>query len=365
MQRSMPTSSLAWLATRWVAPDSLIAALSVMAAQGLDPEPARRAGRLPADFERTLPRVSFLSAAEVWRHAIEACRDPSLGLRAAQRYLERDPSLIGYLVRTSPTLADGLRDKARFAPVEDELCRCEWVEDASLGIFRFHGSAGFYLPAVAEFVAARLVGAVRCLSTGAVDPVAVRFPHEAPSSLIAHRKHFRASLEFASDAFEVVYRLDALRHPPRTSDPALHALLLDYAEQKLSDALRPRGTAERVRELVTQMWRHGAGELPSRSQVARLLRVTPRTLSRWLEADGKTYSDVLDEFRALAATRGLQRPEGTLGRLAQQLGFKDQSAFTRAFRRWTGMTPGAYRRRYAPRDAARALPAEGMRARPT
>ena len=67
---------------------------------------------------------------------------------------------------------------------------------------------------------------------------------------------------------------------------------------------RPRGTAERVRELVTQFWQHEQHRIPdANSQIARTLRVTPRTLSRWLEADGKTYSDVIDEFRALAAAR--------------------------------------------------------------
>lgn len=345
--RPMSTGSLSWLATRWVAPDSLVAIFAVLAARGLDAGPARRAGKLPSNFEQTRPRVSFGAAAAVWRHVIRVCHDPALGIVAAEYSLARDPTLLDYLLRTSETLALGLSDKATFAPVEDELCRCEWVQDGDTSRFVFRGSAEFYLPQVAEFVAARLVGAVRQLSTPAVDPVVVRFQHAAPSAVATHRKFFRSVVEFGAPSIEVVYRAAPLCLPCPTSDPPLNRLLREYAEQKLSDVSRPRGPAERVRELVTQHWQHEQHRIPTRTQIARTLRVTPRTLSRWLEADGKTFSDVIDEFRAMAAARQLQRPEGSLGRLAEMLGFKDQSAFTRAFRRWTGMTPGQYRRLHA------------------
>lgn len=340
----MTTGSLSWLATRWVAPDSLIAAFSVMASQGHDTGPAKRAGKLPKDFEQTRPRISFGAAAAAWRHVIRVCHDPALGIRAAEHSLQRDPTLIDYLLRTSETLAQGLSDKAKFAPVEDELCRCEWSEDQGTGRFVYRGSAEFYLPQVAEFVAARLVGAVRQLSASEQNPLAVTFQHAAPSSTATQRKFFGSVVTFGAPSLEIVYRTEPLRRPSRTSDPALNKLLREYAEQKLADVSRPRGPAERVRELVTQFWQHEQHRIPTRSQIARTLRITPRTLSRWLEADGKTYSDVIDEFRAMAAARQLQRPEGSLSRLAELLGFKDQSAFTRAFRRWTGMTPGQYRR---------------------
>jgi AraC-like DNA-binding protein len=343
----MSTGSLSWLATRWVAPDSLVAAFAVLASRGHDTGPAKRAGKLPKDFEQTRPRVSFGAAAAVWRHVIRVCHDPALGIHAAEHSLATDPTLIDYLLRTSETLAEGLAGKAKFAPIEDELCHCEWSEDADTYKFVFRGSAEFYLPQVAEFVAARLVGAVRQLSARGQNPVAVRFQHAAPSAVATHRKFFRSVVEFGAPSIEIVYRAAELRLPSATSDPALNRLLLEYAEQKLSDVSRPRGPAERVRELVTQHWQHEQHRIPTRTEVARTLRVTPRTLSRWLEADGKTYSDVIDEFRAMAAARQLQRPEASLGRLAEMLGFKDQSAFTRAFRRWTGMTPGQYRRLHA------------------
>lgn len=343
----MAAGSLSWLAVRTAAPDCLFSVLAVLESQGRDLEAAQRAGKLSSDFVGTSTRISLLAAAKVWRHAIETTRDPALGLRVASEYLKRDRSLVGYLIRTSPTLAEGLADKARFMPIEDELSRCEWIESDGTSTFRFGGSADFYFPRVAEFVAARVVGIVRCLSEATVDPEVVRFKHDPPPSTAAHRSFFRASLAFRADALEVVFPSRALGRPARSSDPALHDLLLRYAEQTLAEVKRPRGITERVRELLMELWQRESGALPTRLELARAMHVTPRTLSRWLEADGKTYSDVLDEFRALAATHGLTRADASLSELAQQLGFRDQSAFTHAFRRWTGMTPGQYRRLHA------------------
>lgn len=356
MRDKMPNGSLSWLATRWVTPDGLLSIFSLLESRGQAIGPARQAGKLPSDFDARCPRVSFLAAAEVWRYASGAYDDPALGVRAAEQSLRREPGLVDYLVRASPTLAQGLADKARFAPVDDELRRCTFTVREDRASFAFHGSASIYLPACAEYVAARLVGLVRQLSDGALRPECVRFLHGVSGSTSAQRQFFGAPITFRAETFEVVYPLAALRQPSRTGDPGLYKLLLSYAEQKLDEVMRPRCTAERVRELVSQLWQPGHGAVPTRGDVARALSVTPRTLSRWLEAEGKTYVDVLDEFRALSAVRSLQKPEVSLGQLAERLGFKDQSAFTHAFRRWTGMTPGQYRRLYAVRPQPIATP---------
>ena len=110
----------------------------------------------------------------------------------------------------------------------------------------------------------------------------------------------------------------ALRHPSRTGDPALNKLLAGVRRTKArrrGAATRPRRARARAGHAVLAA-RATRGS-PTRTQIARTLRVTPRTLSRWLEADGKTYSDVIDEFRAMAAARHLQRPESSLGPLSR------------------------------------------------
>ena len=349
---TMPHGSLSWLATHWVTSDGLLSIFALLEAQGRSTAPVRQAGKLPPDFEARCPRVSFLASNEVWRQAIGIFEDPGLGIRAAEVSLRRQSSLVDYLVRASPTLAQALLEKARFTPLEDELRRSEYREVGDKGIFSLHGSAELYLPAVSEFVAARLVGTIRQLSGGTLSPAEVRFRHDKPGSTAAQYAFFSAPLAFRANAIEIVYPLSQLQRPLITSDPGLYKLLLGYAQQQLAESQRRRCTAERVRELVARLWQPGGGDVPDRTQVAKILSVTPRTLSRWLKAEGRTYSCVVDEFRSLSAASALQKGDSSLSDIAQLHGFADQAAFTHAFRRWTGMTPGQYRRLHAVRSRA-------------
>lgn len=75
------------------------------------------------------------------------------------------------------------------------------------------------------------------------------------------------------------------------------------------------------------------------------LRMSPRTLQRRLEDEGLRLSALIDDVRAQAARRHLEDPRIPLIDVAFRLGFSDLATFSRAFRRWTGMPPGAYRRR--------------------
>ena len=78
---------------------------------------------------------------------------------------------------------------------------------------------------------------------------------------------------------------------------------------------------------------------------ARLAGVTPRTLQRWLEREGATFEQVLDDLRREEALGLLTTPGTTVAGLAARLGYAHPSNFTRAFRRWTGGSPTSFRER--------------------
>jgi AraC-like DNA-binding protein len=82
-------------------------------------------------------------------------------------------------------------------------------------------------------------------------------------------------------------------------------------------------------------------------RAARYAGVTPRTVQRWLEREGRSFSTVLEEVRRAAASRLLATTDLPLLAVAERLGYSDAANFTRAFRRWTGTTPGRWRARAA------------------
>lgn len=100
--------------------------------------------------------------------------------------------------------------------------------------------------------------------------------------------------------------------------------------------------SERIRRMLR---RYLSGELPSLEQVSEALVMTPQTLRRRLREEGLGYQAIKDNLRRDAAIEYLNQPELTLADIAGRLGFSEASTFHRAFKGWTGLSPGTYRQR--------------------
>ena len=111
------------------------------------------------------------------------------------------------------------------------------------------------------------------------------------------------------------------------------------AEEQLAEAA-PRSTCDLVRQHLRGELRGGVPRAPT---TAAALGMSERTLTRRLAAEHTSYPRLLDEVRCELALGWLRRPEVGLAEISFLLGFSEPSAFHRAFRRWTGRTPGDVR----------------------
>jgi AraC-like DNA-binding protein len=100
-----------------------------------------------------------------------------------------------------------------------------------------------------------------------------------------------------------------------------------------------------IRDRVRSAIEHELGDGdPTSDRIAARLNLHPKTLSRRLAAVGTNYRAVRDELRFELAARYLSQPRLRVDDIALLLGYSEASAFDRAFRRWSGCTPSAYRR---------------------
>ncbi len=116
--------------------------------------------------------------------------------------------------------------------------------------------------------------------------------------------------------------------------------LEQFAQDSLTQLCPPDTWSDRVVHLIQESLLRG--ERPTLDMAAGALAFSPRQLQNKLKEEGRTYQELLDQIRKETAFKYLKEPQGTLCDLAFLLGFSEQSAFNRAFKRWTGASPGAW-----------------------
>ncbi|MGE7388675.1 AraC family transcriptional regulator [Streptomyces sp. NPDC004126] len=153
---------------------------------------------------------------------------------------------------------------------------------------------------------------------------------------------FGCPVRFGAGRTEAVFDARWLTAPLVRDEAAVDAMLRRAPFDLLSRPEYGTTVAEQVRRTLTRRLR-GSPRLPELGEVAGRLAVSPATLRRRLRQEGTSFQQLKDDVRRDAAIAGLAEGGEPIAELAARLGFSEDTAFHRAFRRWTGTTPGAYR----------------------
>ncbi len=342
MSREVAPSSPSSLPGGRVALGALRKLFVALEALGVDVEAVRREIELsPDELAVDTGFVPVATLHRAWAAADRRLDRPDAALFVAGHYSPGDYGLLGFVAMTAGDLRGGLESLARYAPL--------WVEEPRM-IMTGDGIALRWTdgppaePAARfadEATLAEILHAARRL-TGRCDlaPAYVTFPHAAPRDASAHARFFRCPVRFGAAETRMVFDAVALAAPFPTSDPRLVAFLRDKAAEELATRELRSAPHERVKELIGQELPRG---LPPIERIARRLATSERTLRRRLEAEGTSFRELLDETRRELAERYMLDRERSLAEIANLVGFSETSAFTRAFKRWTGKPPAAWR----------------------
>jgi AraC-like DNA-binding protein len=247
--------------------------------------------------------------------------------------------VMDYLVASSATVRGGLASLAAHFDALAAAVRME-IEPAPVGAWiSFNGRAGASEWA-REFSLSVVVGRVRSRTARRLEVRQVELTR--PQGPPEFAQLLEAPVRFG--AHRVALRLDdhALDLEPDTADPRLHAALSDVVRTTVG-ASGSSSLELAIRTRLHDLLPSGSGDAAS---VARLLGVSERTLARRLADEGTSFRKVLEAYRAEEGPRRLAQNVHSLAQIAADLGYNDQSAWTKAFRRQHGVTPAAWRRRH-------------------
>ena len=155
----------------------------------------------------------------------------------------------------------------------------------------------------------------------------------------AHEELFGANIEWGADRNTIDLSTDLLERPLPGSVPAVAEASERIAAEYIAD-FELGTTATQVRRLIARALPSGSA---SQERIASQLYRSASTLQRQLSAEGTSFRSLLQETRQGLAEQYLKEGRQSQAEIAFMVGFSDQSNFARAFRRWTGMSPGEFR----------------------
>jgi AraC-like DNA-binding protein len=305
----------------------------VLARCGLDDRPA---ANLPDRVPHALVRDIFAAVREL-------TGERAIGVRLAELVEPEFYDVFGYVVKASATLGEALARTERYLRLLGDGFVFSLHAEGPRALLLCHSTfPALTPPESVELMLGAVTVIARRVSGRDLVPFEVRFAHDAPPDLSHHARLFQAPIVFGSVHDGLLFSPAVLELPTRSGDLRLCRLLERQADQLLTALPEVGRYARRVREMIAEELSAGTA---TAARIARRLAMHPRTLARRLRGEGTTLRKLLDAVRSDLACRHLAASQLTIAEIADRLGFSDATAFNKAFRRWTGNTPKAFRRR--------------------
>ncbi|HEX6276735.1 MAG TPA: AraC family transcriptional regulator ligand-binding domain-containing protein [Polyangiaceae bacterium] len=325
---------------------SLRGFLGLVSREGLDPTPVlAEAGVTAEDLSDIDGRIE-LSRCEGLAGAVIRRLGERQILSVFSRLKAGDFGILDYVIRNSRTLGESLERLARYTHVNNSIADCVLEIDSERARVAFVqpptvSSAFTRLSATAWLASCVVI--VRQLVGAEFAPVEALLPNPEPGAADrdAYRELLRCPLRFGAPSAAFVVPRVELGRAVENADPALAELIEPHLERALAEAGASSRAAVPVRRVLVAML---GGQEPTLERVAKRLATTPRTLQRRLRDEHTTFQDLLDSVRHELALVHVGKQAASIDEIAWLLGFSNGSAFHRAFKRWTGVTPGEFRR---------------------
>lgn len=183
---------------------------------------------------------------------------------------------------------------------------------------------------------------LQAISEKDIFPIQVCFKHKKPKDIISHKKAFNCPILFEQSHYSISYKTADLNLRTAKADASINSYLLQQVDEKTKGLKIPGNKfVHDVEALLKDALPTG---IPSIHYISDLLAMSNRTLTRRLSEAGVTYRDLVKKTQEKMAKEMLHKNTLSIGEIAFLTGFSEQSAFNRAFKKWTNLTPSEYRK---------------------
>jgi AraC-like DNA-binding protein len=323
MARLSPSVSLHFLKAMLAACPRLGVTLPATATQWLQQHPD--ATRVPLDVQD-----------RIWEEFCAASTDPLVGLRLGLDTQPGNLDIVGLLLMSCDDLAGALEMLVDYQQIIGEGGEFFLECDATTWRLRYESHFHCRTRERTEAVFATLLHLGRWISGGAFSPLLVGLQQRAAAPASAYRELLGCEVEFEARENVIVFRAEQAGLPLIQSNPAVTRHLRVLADSMLASL----GSQTLTRQVETLLH---ATPAATKDDIAERLHMSGRHLNRLLAEDGTSFKLLQDTLRRRLAEAALRAADSRMADIAERLGFSDESAFAKAFRRWTGLSPGQFR----------------------
>lgn len=317
--------------------------LNCAIAEGMTPEDF-------ADWRTSLEEAKKLEviSAEEFLTAHELLDDqlgPGFGVRVGQQMVIEDYGVLGLSWRTCSRVGEIFERSERFFKLLSNTFVWQIQKEGDISHVILHREArrrGMELSTEASLSATVVV--LQAMSEQQILPVKVSFKHKTPKQLISFHEAFKCPILFNQPQYAISYKTQDLNLRTAKADASINSYLLQQVDEKTNGIKIPGSKLVRdVESLIKDALPTG---IPSIHHIADLTAMSNRTLTRRLSETGITYRDLIKKTQESIAKDMLRNTSQSLGEIAFLTGFSEQSAFNRAFKKWTNQTPSEFRKSF-------------------
>jgi len=285
--------------------------------------------------------ISYAARDRLFRECVSRTGCQHFGLLVGQRMNLKSLGLVGLLMKTSRDAGAALQSLVKFLHLHSQGAVMQLRVDDKLAMLTYDAFEPGLVATdqTGDGAVAMMLNAMRTLCGRDFKPTEASFAHRRPADIEPFRKFFKVPLYFDTEHYGLVFSRDWLDVRPATADDELRQLL-----QKQVDALRVKHGLSfplQVRSVLHSALLAGNC---SEKKIAMLFSIRSHTLRRRLESFGTSFHELVDECRFEMAREMLLNTSLSVSEISASMGYSRASSFIRAFRRWSGLTPGEWRK---------------------
>jgi len=279
----------------------------------------------------------------LWEYAETVTGDPAVGLHVGQMVDPDRMGLVAHVFFNCDTLGEAVTQYARLHRLINESVRLSFEQTGDQAILTWQAdSPGHYCRQDMD----RTIASMLCRTRHFIHPTIiaewVEIAHVKPGYAREYRDLFGGTVRFGCERTRVAFDRRHLAHPIPHRNPYVYSAVLKQVNALLSRLQSRRTFGRKIRRLISQQM---STERIDADTLARQCHMSRQTLYRRLKKEGLGFHELVEEVRKDKAMRYVASDHYALGEIAFLLGFSELSAFSRAFKRWTGIAPAQYRNR--------------------